>query len=138
MITEAHVSVLHSCFEKFTGQKLPLRSVCDSRRLAWERFLASGHTQAQLETVLFYLNRKIRDDGWSRGCERFTNLIEDLNHFEEVYAEANATQRNAKPPPSPKAIVQQQWNRTVGEPVTENTRSVGELIAEMRKAVDAR
>lgn len=136
MITEAQVAVLHTCYEKFTGERLSLRSICDARRLAWQRFLAAGHTQRELETVLFYLNRKIREDGWDKACQRFTNLIEDLNHFEEVCAEAQACQRNTKPPPTPKSIVRQQWSPVMGEPVKENTRSVGELIEAMRKAIE--
>lgn len=130
MITDTEISLLHSCWCKLTGQDLPLRSICDSRRLAWQRFSAAGHTRMDLETVLIYLNRKIREDHWDRACTRFTNLIEDLNHLEEVLAEALAQKRNARPTQSAKEATVQQWHPTVSAPVEVCTaRQVGEIMA---------
>lgn len=139
MITDAEVSLLHSCYCKFTGQSLPLRSICDSRRVAWQRFAATGHTLANLETVLLYLNRRIREDHWDRACTRFTNLIEDINHLEEVLAEAQGWKRNVPRQQTAKEVAVQQLRPTVSAPVELCTaRQVGEIMAkgfeEMRKA----
>lgn len=139
MITDAEISLLHSCYCKFIGQNLPLRSICDSRRVAWQRFAAAGHTLRELETVLLYLNRRIQEDHWDRGCLRFTNLIEDINHFEEVFSEAAAWKRNLPREKTAKEVAVQQWRPTVSAPVEVYTaRQVGEIMAKgfeaMRKA----
>lgn len=138
MNTESQVSVLHTAYQKLTGLKLPLIAVCDARRLAWEHFIAAGHSLKELETVILWLKGEIRAERRHPGALRFSNLVEDLNRFTEELSFALAFERNTKPPPTPKAIVQQQWSKTVGESVTENTRSVGELIAQMRAAVDSK
>lgn len=139
MITDAEISLLHSCFCKFTGADLPLRSICDARRLAWQRFAAAGHTQAELETVLFYLNRKVREDHWDRGCLRFTNLVEDLNHFEEVLAEARAWKRNSPRQTSARERVVEQWSpKLVPTQVKDSCVHISKVLEAMRAAADGK
>lgn len=130
MVTDAEINLLHSTYCKFTGFNLPMVSICDTRRMAWQRFAAAGHTQKELETVLIYLHRRIRDDHWDRGCTRFTRIVEDLNHFEEIFAEASADRRNARPSQSSKEATIQQWHPTVSAHLEVCTaRQVGDIMA---------
>lgn len=134
MITESQVSVLHTAYQKLTGLKLPLIAVCDARRLAWEHFIAAGHSLKELETVILWLKGEIRAERRQPGALRFSNLIEDLNRFDEELSFAQAETRNAKPPPTPKAVVQQQWSKTATEPVRQTARPIAEYIADLKRA----
>lgn len=136
---EAQVSLLHSCYCKFTKLELPIRTICDERRLGWQHYVAAGLGLKDLETVLAHLNREILAERRHRGALRFRTLILDLAHFQEELAEAQAVTRNLKPAPSPKAVVAQQFSPVVASPNTEDTaRPVAKIdwIAALRAAVD--
>ena len=138
---ETQVSLLHGCYQKYTDLSLPLKSICDERRLAWQRFLAAGLNLEDLETVLFFLNREILAERRRRGCLRFTTLIEDINHFQEELVEARAVTRNTKPAPSPRERVLSAFSPRVSESKPTNSAEpvrvpLARVLAAMRQAVD--
>lgn len=135
MITDADVNRLHLCYEKMTGFTLPMRSICDPRRMAWQRFLARGLTLADLELVIVYLKHEIRESRRNFGALRFSNLIEDLLRFEEELSMAKAWKRNAKPAQSAKERVSEQWSPVMGaKACPDSCVHVSDVIRAMREA----
>lgn len=140
MITDADINLLHGCYCKLTGLSLPMRSICDARRIAWQRFAAAGHTLRDLETVILHLKQGIRDGKRLPGCLRFTNLIEDLDHWEEELALALAEKRNAKPVMGAKEQALRELRpKTVD--VNDNVKGavhISTVIEAMRRAADGK
>lgn len=137
---EAQVSLCHSAYQKLTGFTLPIRSLLDMRRQAWQRLIAAGYTAADVELVILHLKSEIRAGRRFPGCLRFRNLVEDSEHFQEEVSMAKA--RNRKRPPSAKESVLAMARPTVEErtPAPDAVKTTASIIpgllAEMRKAVE--
>lgn len=135
MITESEVSLLHSCYQKMTGFNIPMRSLCDTRRLGWQKFLAEGHTLAELESVIIYLKHEIREQRRNIGALRFSNLILDLDRFQEEAELASGWKRNYKPAPTARERVVEQWSPRLAEsPVKDSFVHISIVLEAMRKA----
>lgn len=141
---DAQVSLCHSAYCKLTGMPLRMGSLFDTRKLAWQRFVAAGFTFHDVELVLTYLKAEIRAGRRLPGSQRFSNLIENLERFEEEAVTAKAVSRNQKPVPlaKDKVLAQARPLVTPSAPVTDTVKTAGsiipKLLAEMRAAVETK
>jgi hypothetical protein len=96
----------HALYCQLTGQRLSLRY--DRQRL-WYEFFHAGFTEADLQRVIRYLQREIRESRRNVGALKLYNLLQ-LDRFEDdlnisrvrLYAPAPARPVPAPPPPDPK------------------------------------
>jgi hypothetical protein len=125
------------CYQKLTGFKLPHTGVFDHRSHAWFTFIKAGYTLQDLETVLVWLNGKIRKAERNTGAIRFSNLIERPDLFGEELNMARAETRNAKPAITSREQVLQQARPVVAEPtkpVQSSAKPISFWIEKMREA----
>jgi hypothetical protein len=93
----------HALYCRLTGQRVSLRF--DRERLWCELFLA-GFNEADLQRVVRYLQREIREGRRNVGALKLSNLLQ-LDRFEEdlnisrVQLYAPKPSNPAPPPPSP-------------------------------------
>jgi hypothetical protein len=95
----------HALYCRLTGQRVSLRF--DRERLWYELFHA-GFNQADLEKVIRYLQREIREGRRNVGALKLSNLLQ-LDRFEEdlnisrvqLYAPKPPHPAAVSPPPSP-------------------------------------
>ena len=69
----------HALYCRLTGQRVSLRF--DRERL-WYEFFHAGFTQADLQRVVSYLQREIREGRRNVGALKLSNLLQ-LDRFEE-------------------------------------------------------
>jgi len=98
--TEQRARELHAWFCANTDQPLPLTM---DRLMTWEHWLARGHNGPELAKVIKYLRRAIDRCERRQGSLKFSNLIADVDRFEEdlcqVIAMENKTRRPLTPLP---------------------------------------
>jgi len=96
----------HALYCRQTGQRVSLRF--DRERL-WYEFFHAGFTQADLQRVVSYLQREIREGRRNVGALKLSNLLQ-LDRFEEDLNIRRVQLRTPKPshpitppvpPPSP-------------------------------------
>jgi len=93
----------HALYCRLTGQRVSLR--CDRERLWFEIFKA-GFTEADVQHLIRYLQREIREGRRNVGALKLSNLL-DLDRFEEdlnisrvaLYTPKPATPTAHAPPP---------------------------------------
>lgn len=94
----------HALYCQLTGQRVSLRF--DRERLWFELFRA-GFTQADVQTVIRYLQREIRHGRRNVGALKLSNLLqpdrfeEDLNISRVALSAPKAPQPPAPTPPTP-------------------------------------
>ena len=102
--TQERIKSLHEWLCRTTG---PLPLTLD-RIMHWEHWLARGHNGPELATVIRYLRREINAGKRNPGALKFTNLITDVNAFEEelanISAQASGAWRNGPLTPPPDAV----------------------------------
>ena len=91
---EQQIDHLHSHYCRLTGQKLTMRF--DRQRL-WYEFIRAGFTTQDLERVVRYLQREIRQDRRNVGALKLSNLLA-LDRFEE---DLNISRVRLTTPPAP-------------------------------------
>lgn len=69
----------HACYCRLTGQRVSLRF--DRERL-WYEFFHAGFDEADLQKVIRYLQREIRESRRNVGALKLSNLLQ-LDRFEE-------------------------------------------------------
>jgi len=136
--TKSKIECLALCYKKITGIDLKHMGIIDHRERSWFEFLRAGFTVQDLETVLLWLKKGIREDKRQIGCLRFSNLVERLDRFGEELAMAKAENRNARPAPTPKERVLAQA-RPVAVDVppagyTNTAKPISYWIEQMREA----
>lgn len=89
----------HALYCRLTGQRVSLRF--DRERLFYELFHA-GFTEADLERVIRYLQREIREGRRNVGALKLSNLLQ-LDRFEEDL-NISRVQLYAPKPSSPAAV----------------------------------
>ena len=102
----------HATYCRLTGQRVSLRF--DRERLWYELFQA-GFTEADLQRVICYLQREIREGRRNVGALNLSNLLQ-IDRFEEdlnisrvaLYAPKPAP---SAPPPAPASSQQEQLAR---------------------------
>ena len=91
----------HALYCRLTGQRVSLRF--DRERL-WYELFAADFTQADVQTVITYLQREIRHGRRNVGALKLSNLLQ-LDRFEEDLNISRVALRAPKPParstPSP-------------------------------------
>ena len=85
----------HGLYCRLTGQQLSLRY--DRERL-WYEVLRAGHTLADIEHLIRYLQREIRATRRQIGALKLSNLLQ-LDRFEE---DLGMSRLQLKPPPAPR------------------------------------
>lgn len=97
-IQEAHqggITKAHALYGRVTGRQLALHP---ARMFAWEKFLVvHKFTEGDIEMVLHYLQKQIREGNNFPAALWFRNTIEDPIKFEELLNDARARKRNALP-----------------------------------------
>jgi hypothetical protein len=93
----------HALYGRLTGQRVSLRF--DRERL-WYEFFQAGFNEADLQRVIRYLQREIREGRRNVGALKLSNLLQ-LDRFEEdlnisrVQLYAPKPSSPAPPPPAP-------------------------------------
>ncbi len=96
---EQQIDHLHFHYCRLTGQKLTMRF--DRQRL-WYEFIRAGFTTQDLERVVRYLQREIRQERRNVGALKLSNLLE-LDRFEEDL-NISRVRLTTPPPPAPPAF----------------------------------
>jgi hypothetical protein len=100
-VDAALVAQAHALYCQLTGQDLPLRY---DRERQWYELLRAGHTLADVEHVVRYLQREIRATRRNVGALKLSNLLQP-DRFEEdlgisrLRVRAPTVQPVPKPPP---------------------------------------
>jgi hypothetical protein len=87
----------HALYCRLTGQRMSLRF---DRERMWYELLAAGFTQADLQTVITYLQREIRQGRRNVGALKLSNLLQ-LDRFEEDLNISRVALRIPKPTGGP-------------------------------------
>ena len=86
---------LHAAY--CSAARMDLRLTPERERY-WKLFVDAGFTQDDLTLVCKYLNREIANGSRNLGALKFSNMVADLERFEEDLALARPTLRPRKPP----------------------------------------
>lgn len=95
------IAQAHALYCQLTGQNLPIRY---DRERQWYELLRAGHTLADVEHVVRYLQREIRATRRNVGALKLSNLLQP-DRFEEdlgisrLRVRGPAAQPVPKPPP---------------------------------------
>lgn len=87
----------HALYCRLTGQRVSLRF---DRERMWYELLAAGFTQADVQTVITYLQREIRQGRRNVGALKLSNLLQ-LDRFEEDLNISRVALRIPKPTAAP-------------------------------------
>jgi hypothetical protein len=132
---QAQINFLDTSYQKLSGVVFKARGVITGREEAWARFIKAGFTVQDLETVILWIKRRIREGKRDIGALRFSTLISATERFEEELGLSLAEKRNAKPAATPRERVIALARPTVSEPTVTNTaKPIGEWIEQLRKA----
>lgn len=104
----ATLSALHDLYCRSTRFDLRLDY---TRQRAWHDFTLAGFTAADLVLVVGYLRKKIAASDRNIGALRFSNLVMQLDRFEEDLAMARAESRISRRAPDPPPPGWQAWAR---------------------------
>lgn len=105
LVDAALIACAHALYCRLTGQSLPLRY---DRERQWYELLRAGHTLADVEHVVRYLQREIRATRRNVGALKLSNLLQP-DRFEEDLAISRLRlrappmappSRKTQPPPS--------------------------------------
>lgn len=139
-IQEAHqggITKAHALYGRVTGRQLALHP---ARMFAWEKFLViHKFTETDIELVLHYLQKQIREGNNFPAALWFRNTIEDPIKFEEILNDARARKRNALPARTDKESVQCATGRCRTQreqQIISMNERVQWHLSQMRKAVD--
>jgi hypothetical protein len=130
MNAEEQISGLHAIYCAMTGFNLVLHT---GRVHEWHYWIKRGWTKADLQCVIAHIWRGIKKGERNMGALKFSNLIGDLDRFEEDLAMARALVR--KPvSDSARASVLRATSRS-SEPPSKDSVPMATVIAGLKKAV---
>jgi len=89
----------HALYCRLTGQCVLLRM---DRLLLWEQLFQAGFTETDLQKVIRYLQREIREGRRNVGALKLSNLLQ-LDRFEEDLNISRVQLYAPKPKPAPPA-----------------------------------
>lgn len=122
------VDWLHQCYTALTRLEVPLSI---SRRFAWENFLEQGHGQPELELVVRFIKRRIKEGRRYPESLRFRNLIEFTENFAEDLSMARAEERSLKDrQDTPRKEIMRAANISIDRQVQDTVRSAAQILAE--------
>lgn len=131
------ITQLAETYSKLSGLDIRIRrGVCD-READWFAFLQAGFTNEDLTTVIRYIRREIHKGELKLNSLRFSNLIVQLDRFEEWLALAKAANRNAqKPPTALQKMLACREPKAVEQPAKGEARPISDYITALRKAAE--
>ena len=94
-VEAALIGQAHALYCRLTGQSLALRY---DRERQWYEVLRAGHTLADVEHLVRYLQREIRATRRQIGALKLSNLLQP-DRFEE---DLGISRLQLKPPPAPR------------------------------------
>lgn len=128
------IKILHETYCEFSGCDISLGF---GRDRDWYEFIKAGFDQDDLRLVLIYLRRGIKTGQRNPGCMKFSNVVQNLDYFEEDLALARAYVRNNRPKTNRQAAIDV-FRPTVDESRLDHSLPAKEimdkLLEEMRKA----
>ncbi len=136
-LTESEIAALHDAYCRLTQQEgLPLRF---DRQRWWFEWCRAGFTLDDLKLVVRYLKKGIADRKRNPGSLKFSNLIVQVDKFEEDLFEAR---RVLKVRPKPPEFVQVERRdgdvrRLVEVHAPDRTVDVGDIFKKLREAIPA-
>lgn len=131
--TESEIAALHDAYCRLTGQEgLPLRY---DRLSWWHNWCAAGFTLDDLKLVVRYLKKGIADGKRNQGALKFSNLIIQVDRFEEDLFEARRVLKVRPPQPSHVTVEQRVGDvrRMVEVPAPDRTVHVGSIFAKIAR-----
>ena len=129
-VEAAQIGQAHALYCRLTGQQLSLRY--DRERL-WYEVLRAGHTLADVEHLIRYLQREIRATRRQVGALKLSNLLQP-DRFEEVLGISRLQLRPPPPPARPRPNPPPRPPITVPPAELERRRLRGlEMLAELRR-----
>lgn len=123
-------SELHGTYQRETGLALTLTL---PRADLWALF-ASRFTEADLVLVLRHLKKGIQNQERHPGCLKLSNLIWDLDKFEEDLCLARALSRRPQTSARDRALAELRPTTTTTT-ASADAKPVGHYIEELRKAI---
>jgi hypothetical protein len=131
--TESEIAALHEAYCLLTGQEgLPLRF---DRQRQWYDWCRCGFTLDDLKLVVRYLKKGIADRSRNQGALKFSNLIVQVDRFEEDLFEARRVLKVR--PRQPEFVSQEQQigdvRRLVEVPAPDRLVPVGDFMKKMFK-----
>lgn len=131
--TESEIAALHEAYCHLTGQEgLPLRF---DRQRQWYDWCRCGFTLDDLKLVVRYLKKGIADRSRNQGALKFSNLIVQVDRFEEDLFEARRVLK-VRPKP-PEFVTQEQQigdvRRMVEVPAPDRTVDVRGVFAKLAR-----
>lgn len=138
--TQSQINLLESAYTKLAGRVFRASGVITGREQGWCAFINAGFTVRDLEDVILYIKRGIKDGIRFEAALKWNNLVADLGRFEDELQTMQAEKRNAKPAPSPKQQVLREAHTAerATRPAPETTKHVAPIvehwIAKMREA----
>ena len=97
-VDAAQIARAHELYCRLTGQDLPMRY---DRQRQWFELLRAGHTLADIEHVVRYLQREILATRRNVGALKLSNLLQP-DRFEEDLGISRLRVRAPARPPVPK------------------------------------
>ncbi len=111
--TEPQIKELHACYGRMSGLEVPLTL---GRMFQWEVFCKQGYNENDLRLVIEVLRRKIKVGPNTLACLKFSNLIGDIEKFQESLSEARAMSRLPKVDKSRESVL-----KATGRTTTKDT-----------------
>lgn len=135
-----NTEILHSAWNRITGQSLPMGVCSFEFESGWYQFEKAGYTEADLLLVVRYLQTEIRKGERKPASLRWRNCVGDLLRFAEEVELARGALRQ-KPPPTPRENALQSFRpNVVDAQPRENTRTASEAaekaLRELRASVE--
>lgn len=130
--TMEQTKLLHARWQQLTGLEVPYDF---SRHFAWEMWISKGLTIADLETIVAYIKKRIKQGRREKESLMFRNMVNNVDNAIEDLSIARAESRNSRTE-SPKAEIL----RAAGyvEPEKQTTRPVSDVLAAAKALDDLR
>ncbi len=134
-LLQSEIDALHAEYLRLVGGDLTLSM---DRIYWWGQWRLKGWGIEELRLVIGHIQNGIKAKRRNLGALKWSNLIQQIDRYEEEIIEARAEKRNAKPHVTPKERVISQARPTIAPVAPGTTREakpVGEYIAQLRAAV---
>lgn len=126
--TTEETRALHDSYLRLTGLDLRYSIF---HHYHWERWLSEGFTKQELDLVVHYIKRRIRDGSRKLESFKFSNLIGNTERFAEdlSMARAEARDRQSKGDPNKRSVLASTGRI---EPLVNTVRSAAQIMADMK------
>jgi hypothetical protein len=130
MTTDQQIADLHAAYSSMTGFHL----LCHTGRVAeWHIWMKRGWNRTDLVLVIRHIQGGIKCGKRNMGALKFSNLVANLDRFEEDLAMARALSRKPIVNANRAGVLEATHRPT--EPMPNNIVPIGTLIAGLKNAV---